>query len=485
MNASTRFRAIPPRPPITLAARAFAALLFTIATAALAPTPALHAADTAQAAQVAAPGDFREIVNQARQKAFPSVVYLNCVIENFERGERLRATVAGSGVIISADGEVMTNWHVVDHAVEVRALLNDGRAFPVEIIGSDKDTDLALVRLKLPAGETVAPLEIADDATPLQEGDFVMALGAPWGLNRSVSLGIVSCARRFLPETSEYNTWIQTDAAISPGNSGGPLVDTHGRIVGINTRGSLIGGNTGFAVPANMVRLLAERLRANGKSGANWTWVGLHFQPLRDFQRNIYFDGDTGVIISNADDDSPASEAGLRAQDRLIRANDTPVTALMEEDLPAVRLMLALLPTGKPASFTILRDGAEQTLTVHPRAKGLVQGEEFTCPRWDITVKAINQFEVPDLHYQRAEGVYVSGIRYPGNAASSGLQQRDIILKVNGLDVTTIADVRAQHEKTLAALDKGNGARRLVLTVLRNNQQLQIVIDISRDYTVK
>ncbi|MDR2673968.1 MAG: trypsin-like peptidase domain-containing protein [Opitutaceae bacterium] len=438
---------------------------------------ALRAADTL-------PGDFREIVNNARQKAFPSVVYLHCVVENFERGERQRTTTAGSGVIISADGEVMTNWHVVDHAVEVRALLNDGRAFPVEIIGGDKDTDLALVRLKLPAGEKVAPLEIAGDDT-LQEGDFVMALGAPWGLNRSVSFGIVSCARRFLPSASEYNTWIQTDASISPGNSGGPLVDTRGRIVGINTRAMLYGGNTGFAVPANMVRIVAPRLRAGGKTGANWTWVGVRLQPLRDFQRNVYFDGGTGAIVTGTDENSPAREAGLRTQDRLIRVNGTPVTALMEEDLPAVRLMLALLPADAPARFTILRDGAEQILTVQPRAKGLVQGEEFACPRWDFTVKAINRFEVPDLHYQRAEGVYVSGIRFPGNASGSGLQMRDIIQAVNGLDVTTIDEVRAQHQKTTAALETGKGARRLVLTVLRNNQRLQIVMDISRDYIVK
>ena len=446
---------------------------------------AAGSSQTTQTSQITAPGDFREIINRARQKAFPSVVYLYCVIENLERGERLRTTGAGSGVIISADGEVMTNWHVVDHAVEVRALLNDGRAFPVEIIGSDKDADLALARLKLPAGATVTPLEIATDDDTLQEGDFVMALGAPWGLNRSVSFGIVSCARRYLPGSSEYNTWIQTDASISPGNSGGPLVDTRGRIVGINTLGSLIGGSIGFAVPAGMIRLVAPRLRANGKAGANWTWVGLRLQPLRDFQRNVYFDGDAGVIITGADDDSPASEAGLRPQDRLLRVNDTPVTALMEEDLPAVRLMLALLPADQPARFTIQRDGAEQTLTLRPRAKGRVQGEEYTCPRWDFTVKAINQFEVPDLHYQRPEGVYVSGIRYPGNASGSGLQMRDIIQSVNGLDVTTIADVRALHAKTVAALDTGKGPRRLVLTVLRNNQRLQIVIDITRDYTVK
>ncbi|MDF9831922.1 serine protease Do [Ereboglobus sp. PH5-5] len=431
-----------------------------------------------------APADFREIVNNARRTAFPSVVYLHCIIENFERGERLCVSASGSGVIISADGEVVTNWHVVNKAVEVRALLNDGRAFPVEIIGADKDSDLALVRLKLPPGETVSALKIATDDT-LQEGDFVMALGAPWGLNRTVTFGIISCARRYLPSNSEYSTWIQTDTSISPGNSGGPLVDLNGKIVGINARGMLFGGDTGFAVPASMVRLLVSRLRVGGTNGANWTWTGLQLQPLRDFQRNIYFEGDRGAIVTGTDENSPAREAGIRSQDRLIRINGAGITARMEEDLPQIRRMLATLPTDTPAQLTVLRDGNEVELSIHPRAKGSVQGEELTCPRWDFTVKEINKFEVPDLSYQRASGVYISGIRHPGNAAASGLAVRDIVVSINGIEVRGIDEIRAIHEKSVAALKTGTGARRIVIMVMRGGQLLQVVIDISKDYAVK
>lgn len=424
------------------------------------------------------PRDFREVINRAKENVFPTVVYLRCVVENFEMGKRLRHSVSGSGVVVSPDGEVVTNWHVVDRALEVRCLLNDGRAFDAEVVGSDKDTDLALVRLKLPQGETVPYATLETDA-PVQEGDFVMALGAPWGLNRSVSFGIVACAKRYLPEGSEYSTWIQTDASISPGNSGGPLVDTWGRVIGINTRAAMQGGDMGFAVPAGILRVVLPRLRASGEAG--WAWSGLQLQPLRDFQRNITFPGSEGLIVAGTDAGSPAQEAGIRANDRLVAIAGEPVTALMEEDLPDVRRRLALLPVGTAVPLTVVREGARITLDLVPRAKGRVLGAELACPRWDFTVKEINQFEVPDLHFHLSDGLYVRGVRSPGNADGSGLRPRDLLLKINGIPVRSLDEVKRLHEESLARLREG-GQRRLVLSVLRNGQQMQIVVDISRDY---
>lgn len=425
------------------------------------------------------PADFRQVVNHAKQSVFPAVVYLRCVLENNELGHRLRVTASGSGVLVSPDGELVTNWHVVNRALEVRCLLNDGRAFAADIVGQDKDTDIALVRLRLPAGETV-PFARLGESAKLQEGDFVMALGAPWGLNRSVSFGIVACARRYLPEGSEYSSWIQTDASISPGNSGGPLVDTEGRVVGINARGSMQGGDMGFAIPADTVAIVLPRLRDGGD--ADWAWTGLQLQPLRDFQRNITFEGDEGVIIVGTDDNSPAREAGFLARDRLLAIEGAPATALMEENLPEVRRRLALLPADRPARLDIVRDGRRMTLSLSPRIKGRVLGEELACPRWDFTVKAINQFEVPELYFQRAEGVYVFGVRSPGNASGSGLAPRDILLKVNGVEVRSLDDVRALHARSLAALESG-GPRRLVLSVLRGGRAVQVAIDVTRDFS--
>src|SRR6185295_5416040 len=184
--------------------------------------------------------DFRQVVQDAKGKVFPGVLYIRCIRESNDSGKKESVQVSGSGVLISADGEGITNWHVIDKAESVRVLLSDGRHFDAKVVGSDKDTDLALIRLE-PGKDGAAPKDLPfaaiGDSTQLREGDFVMAMGAPWGLNRSVSIGIVSCIHRYLEGTSEYSDWIQTDAAINPGNSGGPLVNTQGEVIGLNARG--------------------------------------------------------------------------------------------------------------------------------------------------------------------------------------------------------------------------------------------------------
>ena len=146
--------------------------------------------------------DFREVIAKAKDKVFPAVVFIKCIKESHEEGKKASQEVAGSGVIISPDGELLTNWHVVDKATEIRCLLYDGRAMNTKLLGTDKDTDLALLQLQVSSETPPIPFAKLGDSDALKEGDFVMAMGAPWGLNRSVSIGIVSCAKRFLPEHS-------------------------------------------------------------------------------------------------------------------------------------------------------------------------------------------------------------------------------------------------------------------------------------------
>ncbi len=421
--------------------------------------------------------DFRQIVQRAKDRVFPAVVYIKCLRESYESGRRITEEVAGSGVIITAAGEVLTNWHVVDRAVEVRCLLLDGRALTARVVGTDKDTDLALLQLNLPDDDAGVPFAAMGSSPDLREGDFVMAMGAPWGMNRSVSIGIISCTERYLPDHSEYTHWLQTDAAISPGNSGGPLVDTAGRIVGINTRGVMVGGDTGFAIPSDIVGLIVGRLREHGK--ANWTWTGLQLQPLRDFDRDIFFEGDRGVIVAGTDPHSPARHAGLLGQDRILRINGRPVTGLTDESLPAVRRRLGLLPPDQEVTLDLLRRGEAMTLTFTPRDKGDVEGEELDCPRWNMTVKTINRFDNPDLYFHRAAGVYIFGVKYPGNASSAGLQEQDILLNIDGQDVTDLADVRRLYA---GAVENVRRKHRVVVSVLRNGLMRQVVLDFSRDY---
>jgi len=430
--------------------------------------------------------DFRKIINSAKAKVFPAVVFIRCAQQNFERGEQSTDQVAGSGVIISESGEVLTNWHVVDKAVEVRCLLFDGGAYEASVIGSDKDVDLALLKLGKPLGETATgggaakttfPFATLGDSDKIEEGDFVMAMGAPWGLSRSVSLGIISCTRRYLPTSSQYSTWLQTDASISPGNSGGPLVNTDGEVVGINTRGVTAGGDIGFSVPASMIVPVIAQLRKEGK--VNWSWSGVQLQPLKDFTRNIYFEGTQGVIVADTDPDSPVRLAGLQARDRIMKINGTAVAAVTDEDLPGLRRMLGLLPRTAPATLEIVRGTTPMTITFTPREKGQVEGVSVALARWDCSVSSINQFDNPDLYFQKKEGVFIFGIKYPGNAQNSGLQKQDILLKVNGKTVNTLDEVKAAHAETVKS---AGDIPQVMLTVLRNGLMRQVVLDISRDY---
>jgi len=386
--------------------------------------------------------DFREIVQSAKDKVFPAVVYVKVIRETYEAGKKISQEISGSGVIVSPEGEVLTNWHVVDKAVQIRCLLYDGRAMDAEVVGSDKDTDLALIRLKRPDASPFPFAELGDSGV-LKEGDFVMAMGAPWGLSRSVSIGIVSCTRRFLPESSEYNLWLQTDASISPGNSGGPLVNTDGQVVGINTLGTVSGGDMGFSVPSNTIRHIVAQIREFGK--VNWSWTGLQLQPLRDFDRNIYFEGSDGVIVSETDPESPARRAGLLPRDRILEVGGQPVHAVTAEDLPPVRRLFGLLEKGKPVELKVLRGDTLFTAELTPREKGKVEGEELDCPRWDLTVKQINQFDNPELYFYRKEGVFLYGIKSPGNAGNAGLRPKDIIVSIEGRDVATLDEVKRIH----------------------------------------
>ena len=418
--------------------------------------------------------DFRAVVQDAKAKVFPAVVYIKCVRENMEGGKKETQEVAGSGVIISADGLMLTNWHVVEKAIEVRCLLSSGQPVEAKVLGSDKDVDLALVQLKLSAEVKTFPFAALGDSQQLKEGDFVMAMGAPWGLNRSVSIGIISCTNRFLPEQGEYSLWLQTDASISPGNSGGPLVNTQGQVIGINTLG---GGGLGFSVPSATIRDILPQLKEHGQ--VNWSWTGLELQPLRDFNKNIYFDAREGVLVAETDPDSPARKAGIKARDRILKINDQPIQGITEEDLPAIRRKLGLLPKDKPVKVELVREGQIVNVEFIPRAKGKVEGEEQDCPRWNLTVKAVNQFDNPDLYFQRKQGVFIFGIRSPGNAQNAGLNQKDIVLKIEDREILTLADVKSVYQEALDNLAKKPKIR---ISVLRNGLMRQMVLDFSRDY---
>jgi serine protease Do len=211
----------------------------------------------------------------------------------------------------------------------------------------------------------------------------------------------------------------------------------------------------------------------------NWSWTGLQLQPLNDFKRNMYFEGKEGVIVAETDPDSPARRAGVLPRDRVLRVNTQTVTGMTEEDLPAIRRLFGMLPKGVPATIELLRDGKPLTIALSPREKGKVEGDELDCPRWDLTLKTINQFDNPDLYFYRKTGVFIFGVKYPGNAATASLQTHDIILKIGDTEVSSLEQVKTIHK---ACIDRVEAEPRVLFTVLRNGLMRQVVLDFAREY---
>lgn len=420
--------------------------------------------------------DFRDVIAAARSNVQPAVLYLKCLLETTESGKMTAQSVSGSAFIISCDGEFVTNWHVVNKARSIRCLLSDGRHFEADCLGLDKSMDLALCKMRLPAGERV-PFSRFGSSASVSEGDFVIAIGAPWGLNRSVTFGTISCARRYLDLHSEYILWLQTDASIGPGNSGGPLVNTAGEVIGINALGSMLPtANFGFAIPSDEAQLILDQLRKHGK--VNWSWCGLDLQPRHDFERGMYFDATNGVIVAGTAPDSPAREAGVLPRDCIVKINGAAVDGVNEESLPALRRRIGLLPDSDKIVLDLVRDNRPMVLTISPRLKGKVEGQEREFPKWDFSVKTINTFETPELHLRKPSGVYVFGLVRPGNAERCDLREKDIIVSVNGRPVESLDELAVLHQQSLADAD----SRKAAFTVLRNGRTRELVLDFSRDY---
>ncbi len=472
--------------------------------------------------------DFQKIIANAKSRVYPALVFVKPIRETFRSGERQRAEVFGSGVIISDDGYVVTNNHVAEKAIEVNCVLGDREQVPATVVGLDPETDLALLKLQLPKDH--APLAVAElgDSEKIQSGQFVMALGAPFGFTRSISLGIISNTERYLGFSSEhrYNLWFQTDAAINPGNSGGPLVNTEGHVIGINTLG-VTGGNIGFSIPVNVVEDIIDRLKAQAGETDRDQWpvkvrrayTGLQLQPLNDFQTNTFTDSECGVLIRSVDSNSPAARAGVNDGDILLAAAaaDGPgllsekarISGRYAENLPAIRVMLSDLPVGEPVRLLLARKGVERktpqtrpaaeptpeavfpadkvggrglvTVEISPTVRGEFEGDDFDCKRWNMTVKEITKFSNPRLYFLHGGGgVYIQGVRGPGNAADAGLKVNDVLVKIGEYEIKEIGDVEKAYEKLIKK--KKDTEKKVLITIKRGRFIQWKTLDWTKDY---
>ena len=337
----------------------------------------------------------------------------------------------GSGVIVDAErGLVLTNNHVIANAVQVTVTLRDGRHLDAEIVGSDPGTDVAVI--KVPA-EKLTDIGVAN-SDDLRVGDFVVAIGNPFGLGQTVTSGIVSALSRSGLGIEGYEDFIQTDASINPGNSGGALVNLKGELVGINTaifsRG---GGNIGigFAIPINLALQIMEQLLDKGMVERGF--IGVQVQDLNpDLAEAFGIKNQKGAIVNSVLPDSPAQEAGLLPGDIITSINSKPVKAASD-----VRNHVGLLPVGEQVMFEVVRDGERKNLKARVAASKELKLSERTL---DKRLEGITLGDIEEGHpyHGKINGVIITEIQRGSRAWSAGLRKGDIITSVNHKPVTDL-----------------------------------------------
>lgn len=387
-----------------------------------------------------------------------------------------RETSLGSGVVVSPDGYILTNNHVVEGATDVKVEFSDKHSYPAKIVGTDKYTDVAVLKIDK-TGLTTLPLA---DSTHAQVGDVVLAMGNPFGLGQTVTMGIISAKGRTGLGIERYEDFIQTDAAINRGNSGGALIDTHGELIGINT--AILsgdgGGNegVGFAIPVNLARNMMDQILKKGKVTRGF--MGILPQELTpDMAKEFNMTNGHGVLIAQVTQDSPAAKAGLKVGDVITAINNEPV-----EDVNSFRLAVAGFAPGTKVDLKLNREGKTTdvpvTLTEYNMEADTGQGGPEGVPGKGekgalkgVSVQALTpeirqQMQLPD---DTKAGVVITDLDEDSPAAAAGLQPGDLIVQVNHRTVNTVTEFNgavragASKESTLLLVKRGPGTRFLVV----------------------
>jgi serine protease Do len=386
------------------------------------------------------------VVAQSRDRVFPALVNISVVTVDYYGGKEHKNRAVGSGTIISKDGYVVTNQHVTNDGKKFRCTLADEEEIPATLVAEDPLTDLAVLKLNLADRKTKTPVPVASfgNSDDLEIGDYVMAMGSPFALSRSVTLGIVSNPKRVFgggmrgdegedmqleggQRTGLFTQWIQHDAAINPGNSGGPLVNLNGQIVGVNELGG--GSGLGFAIPSNLARKVVDELIAHGE--VKRSYIGVSLKPIEKTGL------EKGVLINSVVKDEPAYKAGIRAGDVLLEVGGKPVTVRFPEEIPPLAKRVADTPIGSTLAVKYERDGKvfETTITTQKLQKD--RGKEVAFRLWGLTGMEITDKMVFDHHLDSPDGMMVSGVREGGPAALAepALSGGDVIRAVDGQKV--------------------------------------------------
>jgi serine protease Do len=350
----------------------------------------------------------------------------------------------GSGFIISQDGYIVTNNHVVEDADEIRVILKDEKEFDATIEGRDPNTDLALIKIK---AATPLPTLTLGDSGKLNVGEWVVAIGSPFGLEQTVTAGIISAKGRVIG-SGPYDDFLQTDASINPGNSGGPLLNMEGEVVGINTAIIAGGSGIGFAIPIDLAKGIIDQLKEHGEVVRGW--LGVQIQDLTKEMSEYYGAKDKkGALVLEVIEGNPAAKAGIKAKDIITEVNGKPIETV--RDLTRI---IADIPVGDSAVITVIRNGKQEKIKVHiakREAKEIASkstkeksDDDLGIQVTDITPEMAQRFDLPEK-----SGVIVTDLAPDGKAAQAGLQTGDVIKEINHQEINSQRD----YQKAMADTD--------------------------------
>lgn len=394
--------------------------------------------------------------NAGFKNLLDAVVRIDVREVTYRGGSKQNISGVGSGVIVSEEGHILTNAHVVStFAEEIRITLSNLERVSAELIGWDHWTDLALLKLDLDEleerGLTFTHAGFGDSES-VYPGLTVFAVGTPNGLTRTVSRGIISNTNRFFEgadgvrgyETGYFNTWLQTDAAINPGNSGGPLVDEYGHIVGINTRAYLGSNNLGFAVPSETAQFVLAGLLENEEIIRSY--AGIVLGPMQDLETFYNIQANQGVLVESVDPGSPAANQGIQPGDILLSMEGAPLDGRFPEQLPPIQNRIANYPVGSEISLEISRQDSTFTEVVVTEKLESRVGEEWAFDKWGLSVRDVSRAYARENKLGTDDGFLVLGAKNAFPADKAGIRSGDIISKIDRKPVGSLEDLKSMHD---------------------------------------
>ena len=349
----------------------------------------------------------------------------------------------GSGFIISPDGYIFTNNHVVEQADKILVKLSTGKEYEAKIIGKDAKTDLALIKIK--PGESLPVAELGD-SEKLRVGDWVLAIGNPFGLEQTVTAGIVSAKGRVIG-AGPYDNFIQTDASINPGNSGGPLFNMEGKVIGINTVIIAQGQGIGFAIPINMAKTVLPDLKSKGKVTRGWLGVSVQ-DVTEDIAKNLKLKDNSGALISEVFKGDPADKAGMKTGDLITEVNGKKI-----KDTHDLLLTIASFHVGDKIEVKVLRDGQDKVFhitAIERKDQPEIASARETTENFGMAVQDITPEIARYLGISAKNGVIVVDVKEGGPADEFGIQPQDIILQVNNVKISSMKDYLRETSKKSA-----------------------------------